>query len=176
MIPPVLRSARLELKSLDPAALDPAYVAWLNDPDVNRYLETRFSVQTSEGVAEFVRGANASPDNYLFGIFADERHIGNIKLGPVDKHHRRGEVGLLIGDRAQWGRGIGCEAITLVTDFAFGVLGLHKVTAGCYALNGGSYRAFLNAGWKDAGRFVEHVLLDGAWCDVLRFEKMNPRG
>jgi [ribosomal protein S5]-alanine N-acetyltransferase len=174
MIPPVLRNARLELKPLDPAALDPAYVGWLNDPQINRYLETRFSVQTPDGVANFVREINASADNYLFGIFVDQRHIGNIKLGPVDRYHRRGEIGLMIGDSAQWGRGIGCEVIQMVTEFAFTALGLHKVTAGCYDGNEGSYRAFLKAGWKDSGRYAEHVLLDGAWCDVLRFEKINP--
>lgn len=174
MIPPTLRSHRLELKALDPAGLDTAYAAWLNDPEINRYLEVRFEAQTPESIAQFVRAMNASTDNYLFGIFADLRHIGNIKLGPIDRHHRRGEIGLLIGDRSWWGRGIGREVIGLVTDFAFDALKLHKVTAGCYAENEASHRAFLRAGWSDSGRYFEHVLLDGQWCDILRFEKVNP--
>jgi RimJ/RimL family protein N-acetyltransferase len=173
MIPPTLRSHRLELKALDPAALGPDYAAWLNDPVINRYLEVRFEVQTPESIARFVRAMNASADNYLFGIFSDQKHIGNIKLGPIDRHHRRGEIGLLIGDRSSWGRGIGREAIGLVTDFAFETLNLHKVTAGCYAENEASHRAFLRAGWSDSGRYVEHALLDGRWCDMLRFEKVN---
>ena len=42
----MLHSARLSLRALEHSDLNSTYLAWLNDPAVNRYLETRFLPQT----------------------------------------------------------------------------------------------------------------------------------
>lgn len=148
----------LRLRCLQEADVSAAYVAWLNDPAVNRYLEVRFATHTLESTREFVRGVNASPDAILFGMFVDEgrRHIGNIKLGPVNRHHRRADIGLMIGDRREWGKGHAPAAIRLVTDYGFRVLGLAKVTAGCYGANVGSLRAFEKVGYVLEARLPGH--------------------
>lgn len=144
-----LRTARLELRNLEPADATARYVGWLNDPEITRFLEVRFHTHTIESTADFIRGVNASPDTILFGLFVDggRRHIGNIKLGPINPHHRRADIGLMIGDREEWGKGYATEAISMVTAFGFQELGLTKITAGCYAANRGSLKAFEKAGF-----------------------------
>jgi [ribosomal protein S5]-alanine N-acetyltransferase len=176
MLVPNITTDRLTLKGLNPEELNSTYPDWLNDPRVNRFLEVRFYPQTAESVAAFVRDMNASPDNHLFGIFlrANEHHIGNIKLGPVDKHHNRGAVGLLIGDPHEWGKGYAAEAIMAVTNFAFGTLGLTKVTAGCYGINAGSRNAFIRAGWQEIARRPLHWRYDEGWTDDVVLECLNP--
>ncbi|HEY1157453.1 MAG TPA: GNAT family protein, partial [Arthrobacter sp.] len=103
------------------------------------------------------------PLNLFAGIFLREgdRHIGNIKLGPINVHHRRADIGLLVGDRACWGKGYASEAIAILSDFAFGRLGLHRLTAGMYAENEGSARAFEKAGYAREGLLRGHWLCDG---------------
>ena len=44
----VLQSSRLLLRALEPEDLNNTYLGWLNDPAVNRYLETRFLPQSLE--------------------------------------------------------------------------------------------------------------------------------
>lgn len=139
-----LQTQRLRLRSLTEGDATERYAAWLNDPSVNQYLESRFRKHTVTGVADFIRGCNADPSVLLLGIYLADggSHIGNIKIGPIDRNHGLGEVGLMIGDQAAWGKGYAREAIGAVTQHAFMSLGLFKLSAGCYAPNIGSQRAF----------------------------------
>jgi RimJ/RimL family protein N-acetyltransferase len=163
------RLGEVELFGLEADDVSEEYVAWLNDSTVNRYLESRFVHHTLESTRRFVRDVVQSEDSVLFGIryVPDARHVGNIKLGPIDRHHRRAEIGLLIGDRTLWGRGIAACAIELATRYAFESLGLVKVTAGCYASNVGSRRAFEKAGFVVEAVRRRHFLMDGAFEDAL---------
>jgi RimJ/RimL family protein N-acetyltransferase len=162
--------ARLELFVLKEEHVNADYVRWLNDRRVNRYLESRFSVHTIESTLGFVRACLQSPVDLLFGIRdheLDGRHVGNIKLGPIDRHHGLGEVGLLIGEPESWGRGLASAAISRVGDIASAQLRLRKLTAGCYASNIGSKKAFLRAGFEIEGTRREHFVLDDATDDLI---------
>ncbi|MCX8003947.1 MAG: GNAT family N-acetyltransferase [Burkholderiaceae bacterium] len=164
-----LRRHDVELFGLEPDGVTENYVAWLNDPAVNRYLEARFVRHTLESTRRFVQAVADSDDSILFGIryVPEGRHVGNIKLGPIDCNHRRAEIGLLIGERCLWGRGIAANAIELATRYAFDSLGLLKVTAGCYASNVGSRRAFEKAGFVVEAVRRRHFLLNGVPEDAL---------
>jgi ribosomal-protein-alanine N-acetyltransferase len=153
------------------------YHGWLLDPDVNKYLEVRFSLpQGRADISTFIRNTNNSEDSLLLGIFKKTtgKHIGNIKLGPINRHHSTAEVGFLIGDKAEWNRGHASAAISLVTEYAFRSLGVAKITAGCYVDNEGSRRAFKRAGYAEEGRRFSQWNLDGVRQDALLFGKVNP--
>lgn len=164
-----LKLGDVELFGLEPDDVTDEYVAWLNDAAVNRYLESRFVRHTADSMRRFVQDVVDSGDAILFGIRYGPagRHVGNIKLGPIDRHHRRAEIGLLIGDRTVWGRGIAARAIELAARYAFDTLGMLKLTAGCYAGNVGSRRAFEKAGFVVEAVRRRHYLLDGAPEDAV---------
>jgi [ribosomal protein S5]-alanine N-acetyltransferase len=136
------------------------YVNWLNDKDVNQYLESRFEVASMENLRSFIEITLLSKDNYFFAIVDNQtdKHIGNIKIGPVNRSHKRGDIGILIGDKKFWGKGIATEAISLVSEFALSNLNLNKVTAGCYSNNIASYKAFLNCGFVEEGFLNNHYI------------------
>jgi [ribosomal protein S5]-alanine N-acetyltransferase len=100
-----------------------------------------------------------------------QTHIGNIKIGSINWQHRYGDVGLLIGDKNSWGKGIAAEAISLVTQYAFEELNLHKLTAGMYEQNIGSYKAFIKAGYQEVGRFKQHYFSHGEYVDGIVVER-----
>ena len=159
----------MELFVLRPEHVTDAYVSWLNDRDINRYLESRFTTHTLESTREYVAATLASPEYLFLGIrsIALGRHVGNIKIGPINRHHGTAEVGIIIGDKAAWGRGIATAAIVLLSDVARVELGLRKVTAGCYASNAGSQRAFEKAGYAVEGIRHKQFLLDGRAEDLI---------
>lgn len=159
----------IELFLLTPEKITDAYVDWLNDPEVNRYLESRFARHDRPSTEAFVAGVLASEKDLFLGIWSRElgRHVGNIKLGPVDRHHRSGEIGLMIGDRGAWGRGIATQAIAMMSEIAKHELGLRRVTAGCYASNIGSRRAFERAGFIVECMRPGHFLLEGRPEDLV---------
>jgi [ribosomal protein S5]-alanine N-acetyltransferase len=142
----------------------PHYVAWLNDPEVSRYLESRFVIQTLESVRDFVGSQRERGSSLFYGIWAlNETHIGNIKLGPIDHNHLTSDLGFLIGDRDFWGKGIASEAITLIVKLGFD-MGLQKITAGSYENNLGSAKALKNAGFTKEGFRANQVI-----CGDRRF-------
>ncbi len=164
-----LRGERLLLRPVTLTDVTERYVDWLNDERVNRFLETRHSRQTLDGVRAYVDRITRRDDEWLFAICleADGTHIGNIKLGPVKPHHGVADISLFIGEPACWGRGYATEAIRLLSGHALRDLGLHKISAGMYASNDASLRAFLKAGYREEGRRRKHYLLDGRPEDVI---------
>jgi RimJ/RimL family protein N-acetyltransferase len=147
----------------------PRYVAWLENPEVNRYLETRWSTHTIESVTAFVRSLLESPDSYLFAITiaGTGEHIGNIKLGPVHPLHRFADVSYFIGEPAHWGLGHATTAIRIATAVGFERLGLERVQAGIYEGNVGSGRALERAGFRLEARLRRKLRLDDDWEDHL---------
>ena len=133
-----ISTARLTLRTLLPTDCSERYVSWLNEPEINRYLETCFQPpQTLESVRGYVSIVAERNDEHMFGVFLNggARHVGNIKVGPISSPHRVGDVSLLIGERDCWGQGIATEAIQAVCRYAFAQLGVRKLSASMYAPN-----------------------------------------
>jgi RimJ/RimL family protein N-acetyltransferase len=165
---PIL-TARLILRTLGKSDAGGAYLKWMNDPEVTKFLESRFRPFNREDLEEFIQSCNADPDVLLLGIFVQpqERHIGNLKFGPFDRHHLIGDMGIAIGDPTVWGKGYAREAISAAVDYAFNVLRMHKITAGIYSSNVGSHRAFLTCGFVQEGLRRNHYWFDGRWEDAI---------
>jgi [ribosomal protein S5]-alanine N-acetyltransferase len=163
---------RIYVKILAPEDVTEAYVEWMNDPEINQYLESRFRIQTMNSVCSFVNEMNNSPIDALFGMFLNDshEHIGNIKIGNINTFHRRAEVGLVIGNRTMWGKGYGAEAIALVTKYGFEELNLNKLTAGMYVENMGSYKAFIKCNWRHVATLKEHCFSHGKYSDEFFVE------
>lgn len=147
------------------------YVAWLNDPEVNAALESRFTAQTLETVREFVSAHAGREDVLMLAVIEPGgRHVGNVKVGPLSSHHGTADLGLFIGEREVWGRGYATSAIRQATALAFERLGARKLTASCYTGNVGSAAAFRRAGWTEEGvRPGQFVAADGSVQGQLMF-------
>ena len=167
----ILRDLRVEDITQD-------YVDWMNDPTVVQFTESRFQPHTVDSIGSFVEKCRKSPCAILFGIFskADELHLGNIKLGPINSYHSIADIGLIIGRKSYWGRGVAKEGIILLKNYAFETLNLHKITASCYAPNSGSEKAFLNAGFEVEGTRRLHSKYEGEWVDMTELGCINKKG
>ncbi|WP_025652959.1 MULTISPECIES: GNAT family N-acetyltransferase [unclassified Psychrobacter] len=173
----LIETERLILRPLDISDASQEYVDWLNDPDVNQYLETRHSVQTLESCIDFIKSCNNDPTTYLFGIFLKEsnKHIGNVKIGAINTIYKRGQLSLFIGDKECWGKGYSRELVKSITNYAFEHLGLSRMEAGCYEDNIGSLKVFLKSGYNVEGFFRDHVIHDDKyqgcfWLGALKDE------
>lgn len=163
------RDGEVSLFLLAEEDVSDAYVGWLNDPAIARFLESRFADHDRASTRAFVAAQRADPGVLFLGIRSEalDRHVGNIKLGPLNRTHGTGDIGIMIGERDAWGRGIATRAIRLVCAIARDELGLRKTTAGCYASNVGSERAFERAGFVIEGRRTAQFLLDDEPEDLV---------
>ncbi len=125
-----------------------AYAAWLNDPKVNRWLETR-RVTVPE-LRSYIRAKRENPDALLLGIFWKQtgQHIGNIKLEPIDRKNREATIGILVGEQNFWGKGVATEATNLAVAYAFSALGMRAVTLGVIPENKPAIRVYEKCGFR----------------------------
>ena len=166
----------VRLDALDETHAGGPYLAWLADPHITRFLEVRFNRYDENRLRDYIKTENDRADAVLFGMFAatTSRLIGTIKLSNIHRQHRNCAVGLMIGDSSVWGKGYATEAIALACRYAFEVLGLHRVVAGCYATNVASARAFAKAGFVAEGRLRDDRLDGAEWVDTLLMARLNP--
>ncbi len=166
---------RIYLKLLSPEDVTLAYQQWMQDEEVIRFLESRWTVYGFEELKNYAKLVNEDPNAFLFGIYLIESHrqIGNIKIGGIHPLHRYGDIGLLIGEKALRGKGFGTEAIRVATRYAFEELNLNKVIAGLYANNVGSYKGFMKAGYREVGRLKDHRFCKGEYVDEILVEKLR---
>lgn len=153
------------LRQLEISDCTVEYVNWLNDPKVNQYLETKYVPQNLKTIREFVVSQRDHEASVLFAICMRDRdrHIGNIKIGPMNFQHRHADISYFIGDRKEWGKGIAKEAVSLVCDFGFEELNLQKIEAGTYDCAVGSQKVLKANGFQCEGTLRQHVLFEGAY-------------
>lgn len=156
----MIESDRLTMRPLTMDDCTDRYVEWLNDAEVIRYLETRHSPQDKESIKSFVSMVNKKDNEYLYGIFLkDGLHIGNIKIGPIHSFHKTGDMSMFIGDKKQWGKGFGAEAVAKFSIYCFETFDIDKISASMYRSNLGSTNAFLKAGFSKEGLRISHLRL-----------------
>ena len=137
------------------------YIAWLNDPIVNKFLEVRHVNQTIKTVTEYIDKFYEDHESYIWGIYSKEdKLIGTVNLQGIDRYHKLAELGLMIGNTDYWGKSASEEAVSLVLDFAFDTLKLNRVAGGSYSTNIGMNFTFKRLGFTREG-VIRKVFLEG---------------
>lgn len=171
-----LESERLILQPLDSSFSSQVYVEWMNDEETTRYLESGGDY-TKQKLDQYLLSVEQSP--MLFWailIKAGLKHIGNIKIDPVNHRNRTGEYGILLGDKSEWGKGYAREASDLVIQHCFSEeINLRKITLGVVEDNQLAVALYKKMGYELEGIYKRHAHHNGRWCNVLRMAKFNPK-
>lgn len=170
-----LESKRLLLKPLSLEHLSHSYVTWMNDLDVIKYLETGGDY-TLEELEKYLKKQEKS-DILFWAIHLKEnnKHIGNIKIDPVDQEKNSGEYGVMMGDRTEWGKGYAKEASVKVIEYCFEELMLAKITLGVIESNTSAVKLYQNLGFKVEKVIKEFGVYQNEVCNSLRMVKTNDR-
>lgn len=172
--PDIPESERLFYKLIGPQHVTGQYLGWLNDPEVNKYLEVK-KENTLEELRDYVNDAVAKKICF-WAVHLKENglHIGNIKVDPINRKHSTGELGLMMGEKSEWRKGYAKEASLAVINFCFTKLNLRKITLGIVENNVGSVTLYKNIGFITEGIYQQHGLYDGVYCNVVRMAMFNP--
>ncbi len=162
--------------------LAPVYQRWMNDLEVSRTLTAHWRVPfTLEDELEWFEQARRDPNRRVFTIYErpDDRPVGNAELFGIDFAVGSAEVGIVIGERSVWGRGYATEALQLLLDFAFTVLGLHHVWLRYYASNERARAVYDRVGFREVGRLRQATRIgphrdDVVIMDILASEFRSP--
>ena len=97
----------------------------------------------------------------------DERIIGGIGLDAIYWTHRDAFVGIGIGDKEDWGKGYGTDAMRILLRYAFTELNLRRVTLDVFEYNPRGIRSYEKAGFVIEGRVREAVMREGRRWDMV---------
>lgn len=165
-----IRGERITLRTVEPD--DGEFLRrWHNDPAIRNGLMFTMP-QNREQVSSFIETDDENDEWLNLLICLDEEPIGVVELNEI--RYRRGElVCWLIPE--QQGDGYATEAVSLLIDHAFDVLGLHRVYGRTLGYNAGSQALLERLGFSKEGEFREHVFIDGEfqtlkWYGILEDE------
>ena len=151
------------------------YLMWMNDLEVHKYTEQRYTKHSLIDIRKFVKEKNKSKNEFLYGIFLKKNnlntHIGNIKLGPINFIHKTGEISYFIGEKELWGKGYTTLAIKEIIKIAK-KKGLKKLKAGLYEMNIGSKKVLEKNGFKFEGKFKSERIIKNKRVDHYFFGKI----
>lgn len=167
-------SDRLIYEPLNTSFVSKNYVDWMNDEEVNKYLESGGDYSTTK-LENFL--TDVEKRDILFwaiSVKSSNKHIGNIKIDPINARNKTGEYGILIGDKHEWGRGYAKEATSRVLEYSFTEVGLRKVTLGVVEDNIAAEKLYEKLGFVKDGFLRAHSYHIDKWCNVIRMSIFNP--
>ncbi len=168
----MIYSERIRLRRNEPSDL-PYFVAWLNDPEVTRYLSHMNLPASSANEQQWYESMLKLPrEEQPFAIEirgpADSwRLIGNCSFMDINHIARSAEVGIFIGDKSCWNQGYGTETMRLLLQIGFETLNLNRIFLRVDQANRGGIRAYEKAGFVHEGRLRQAAFRDGEYHDML---------
>jgi len=165
----ILNTDKYILKTLSSSDATNEYLSWLKDKKVSRTLDIDGEKQTIETITNYIESHNNSTD-FLFGIFTKYKniHIGNISLRFHPKH-KMANIGIMIGNKKYWGKGVPLETRSKVIDWLFEGFDCNKIEAGCYSINFPSIYNFQKQNWNMEGVLKSHRIVEGRSVDLVLF-------
>lgn len=115
-------------------------------------------------------------DQLIICIKGDEEDVpvGSVYIRDIDKTHNKAEYGIFIGEESARGRGIGSMAATLMIEYCFKQLKLHRLFLRVFADNAGAIRSYEKAGFVKEAYLKDDVRIQGEYRDIVLMGIINP--
>jgi RimJ/RimL family protein N-acetyltransferase len=170
MDPELLTGSLVRLAADDPQTMSEALSRWGRDSEYWRLLASDparlYSVQATR---DWLEQEGESPSNYMFSIYTleDNRLIGRIGLDGIVWNHAESFVGISLGERGDWGKGYGTDAMRILLRYAFTELNLHRVSLDVFEYNPRAIHSYEKVGFKVEGRVRQFLNRDGQRWDMI---------
>jgi RimJ/RimL family protein N-acetyltransferase len=132
--------------------------------------------QVEQRIARIADDQGKEVYSFLICLAEDERPIGEVMLADIDRVNGSAQVGIVIGEPAEWGKGYGTDAVRALLAFGFAELRLERIWLEVSTENPRAQRSYEKAGftWEatfrhdrwEGGRYTDgHVMsiLLGEW-------------
>ena len=163
------RLGPISLEPHRPENIDLLY-AWENDDELLAMSSDRLEHPAIDEVQRSLENWIAgSEDAIVFGIHIDRRLIGYVQIAGIDRDNRRCKMGIVIGDKSEWGRGYGTTAFRLGVRYAFETYDLNRIGAEAYANNPRSIRMLERIGFRREGVLRSAVRRGDHFVDEIVF-------
>ncbi|HPN84399.1 MAG TPA: GNAT family N-acetyltransferase [Victivallales bacterium] len=158
---PIIKTKRLTIRDIEVSDISDEYIAWLNNPEVNKFLEVRFSQQNRQTVENYIRSKlSDTKASKHFGVYdkGGKRLVGTVTLPSIKWKHLSSDISFVIGHPEAQGKGYATEAVHGVIYYCFKCCGLVKLWAGYYDGHEGSAKVLRKNGFREEGRIVKELI------------------
>ncbi|MBC5636250.1 GNAT family N-acetyltransferase [Ornithinibacillus sp. BX22] len=162
-------SRRVKLRKMEVEDIE-LYHTWRNDMEVMISTNPALDVYSLQETKEFVEGNIVMPHSSKSYIIEDRestKAIGITSLINIDLKNRNAECIIDIGEKDYWGKGYGKEALTLLLDYAFLEMNLHRVSLKVFSFNERAIHLYRNIGFKKEGVSRQSIYRKGSWHDTI---------
>ncbi|MFD2132238.1 GNAT family N-acetyltransferase [Pseudogracilibacillus auburnensis] len=145
------------------------YHDWRNDIEVMETTSPQLDIYTLEETEQYISAivSQSTAKGYLIEYKETEQTVGIVSLINIDYKNRSAECIIDIGVKDMWGKGIGTAAISLILDFAFNELNLHRVYLQVFSFNERAIKLYEKMGFIHEGKFRQALYRTGKWHDIV---------
>lgn len=167
---PFIIGNKIYLRGIEKSDITGNWFNWFNDPDVTLYGSRGLKPVYIEDLEKFYNEVSESEHNVTFAIIKKENneHIGNISLQKIDWINRICELGIVMGEKKEWGKGYGTEATILTIKHGFDKLNLRKIYLCVISKHTAAVKLYKEVGFVIEGTFIKEVLRDNREYDYYR--------
>jgi RimJ/RimL family protein N-acetyltransferase len=156
---------RLAARNVETAALE---ARWERDSEFHRLSSAQpaYPVTVNQAKHWF---DDLGPNRFRFAIHAlsDDRFLGDVGLWIGSWASGEAWVGIGIGERSDWGKGYGTDAMRLILRYAFAELNLFRVSLDVLGSNARAIRSYEKCGFVREGEVRDAARYDGQYISEV---------
>ena len=149
------------------------YISWLNDPQVVKYSNQRFMHHDFDSCRAYEQSFKGS-ENLFLAIHLNDN---NKFIGTMTVYYLSSctvaNLGLMIGNRSYWGKGIGQEVWQMIMTYMLEIKKIPKVTGGALSSNLGMVNIMKKTGMQLDSERVKSELVNDLPINTLYFAKFS---
>lgn len=166
----IIHGKRIRLRAVEREDIA-KFHEYVNDPEVTRSLALYLPMSLADEEHWFENLGKRDPNEKPLAIEMRKGKgwtlIGNCGVFAIDWTNRSAELGIMIGEKSEWNKGYGAEAMSLLLRHGFETLNLNRLFLRVYSENVRAVRSYEKAGFVLEGRQREAVYKHGNYDDVL---------
>ncbi|MFN2223586.1 MAG: GNAT family N-acetyltransferase [Candidatus Promineifilaceae bacterium] len=167
----ILRGETVRLTALEQEDLT-AIGRWYKDAGFARLFDaTPAAPKSASQLTHWLDEVQKDKNGFLFAIrpVKEDTLLGYVELDGILWSQGNAWLALGLGQRDNWGKGYGTEAMQLALAFAFDELNLHRVQLSVFAYNERAIRLYEKLGFVREGTYREHLRRDGQFHDMYLY-------
>lgn len=144
------------------------YHSWRNDVEVMYTTSPLLDIYTLEETEEFISLiiSQSNAKSYIIEHKETNQAVGIVSLSNIDYKNRSAECIIDIGEKATWGKGIGKAALSLILEYAFRELNLHRVFLNVFSFNERAIKLYEKMGFMREG-VLRQAFYRAGWHDIV---------
>ena len=149
------------------------YLGWLNDPLVVRFSNQRFRKHDVTSSRFYLASFDGTDNLFISVRRADTGVAIGTLTAYIARHHGTADVGVLIGDAAVWGLGLGQDAWDTILNWLLHRAKVRKITAGTLACNHGMVTVMKRSGMQHEATRKAQEIVEDVPQDMLYFARFH---